>query len=151
MEPVDPTDEREWEIHKAFEKKEKEIAIAIARAEQAETRVRELECQKNALQQVNEKADEEVNAIRRRIERVGDERDRLAKENYTLRAKRGRLWEAVDYMGNSLNWIESYNGYEMKRPGGGGRSGILLVSETLTPWAYINKVMGLRIEQKSQE
>ncbi len=61
-----------------------------------------------------------------------------------LEIENKRLWEAVEYVGNRLNWIESDNGYEMKRPGGGGRSGIMLISETLTPWAYINKVMGLR-------
>ena len=61
-------------------------------------------------------------------------------------AEAKRLREAIDHMRNSLNWIESDNGYEMKRPGGGGRSWIMLISETLNPWDYINKVMGLRRE-----
>lgn len=38
MDPIDPADEREWEIHRAFEKKDKEIAalradLAAANAE----------------------------------------------------------------------------------------------------------------------
>lgn len=74
------------------------------------------------------------------------ESDRKAaiEEILALRAENVQLREAVDYMGNRANWIELDEGYKMKRPGGGGRSGIMLISETLNPWDYINKALGLR-------
>jgi len=46
VDPIDPADEREWEIHRAFEKKDKEIsalrdslAAANARAKEAERKL----------------------------------------------------------------------------------------------------------------
>jgi hypothetical protein len=62
------------------------LAAALAR-------VKELECQKKALQQVNEEAEAALSALRVRIERVADERDAAQKELHTLRAEADALRE----------------------------------------------------------
>ena len=51
------------------------------------------------------------------------------------------LLDALRYLGDEKNWIDSDDGLTLKRPGGGRKAGIVLYSYDIKPWAFLRDLL----------